>query len=78
MNFVRTIVVVISGFILQNCGASSQEVGVTDIVFKRGEDFIQDPRINAVSIAIYSSGEDYVKHFGELDAGLNNRPTDSA
>ena len=37
---------------------------------------LMDTLINAVSIGIYNDGEEIIKHYGELDKGKNNPPTD--
>ena len=33
-------------------------------------------RFGSVSISVYSKGESYVGHFGELDYNMGNKPTD--
>ena len=35
-----------------------------------------DPTINAISIGVYKEGETYINHYGELDKGKGNKPTD--
>lgn len=34
-----------------------------------------DPKINSISIGVFSDGEKYISHFGELDKGKGNVPT---
>ncbi len=36
---------------------------------------LKDDRFNAVSIAVYSKGISHINHFGELDKGKDNTPT---
>lgn len=38
--------------------------------------FLKDKRINSVSIGIYKDGKTYTRHYGELDRGKGNTPTD--
>ncbi len=38
--------------------------------------FLQDPRMTSVSIGIYKDGKSYIRHYGELDRGQGNPPTD--
>lgn len=35
-----------------------------------------DSTINAISIGVYKSGETHIKHYGEIDKGRDNKPTD--
>lgn len=37
---------------------------------------LSDPKINAVSIGVYKDGKKYIRHYGELDKGKGNTPTD--
>lgn len=37
---------------------------------------LKDSAINSVSISIYKDGKSYTEHFGELDKGKGNTPTD--
>lgn len=45
---------------------------------EQAESLLSDPKINAVSIGIYKNKKDYTAHFGELDKGEGNVPTDEA
>ena len=43
---------------------------------KNAESLLLDPTINAISIGVYKDGEIYINHYGELDKGQGNKPTD--
>lgn len=43
---------------------------------KNAHSLLIDPKINSVSIGIYKDGDVYTGHFGELDRGIGNKPTD--
>lgn len=42
------------------------------------DSLLLDPKINAVSIGIYKDGRKYSAHYGELDKGKGNPPTDKS
>ena len=44
---------------------------------KNANSFISNPLINSVSIGVFKDGKSYTGHFGELDKGKGNTPTDS-
>lgn len=44
---------------------------------KNVDSLLIDPKINAVSIGIYKDGKKYIAHYGEIDKGKNNKPTDN-
>lgn len=50
---------------------------IQEIIDKYGSAFIQHEIIHAVSIGIYLKGKTYTGHFGELNKGKGNEPTDS-
>ena len=37
--------------------------------------FLNDTLMNSLSIGIYHNGEEFIKHYGELDPSQNNKPT---
>lgn len=39
--------------------------------------FLSDSSINALSIGIFKNGKSYIKHYGEIDKGKENNPTDN-
>ncbi len=43
---------------------------------KNADSLLLDPTINAISIGIYKDGKTYINHYGELDKGKGNKPTD--
>lgn len=40
-------------------------------------ELLTDPKINSVSIGVFSDGKKYISHFGELDKGKGNTPTNN-
>ncbi len=44
---------------------------------KHADSLLSDSKISAVSIGIYKDGQEYIGHYGELDDGKNNKPTDN-
>ncbi|WP_271406818.1 serine hydrolase domain-containing protein [Tenacibaculum soleae] len=42
---------------------------------KNVDSLLLDSKINAVSIGVYKDGKKYIAHYGELDKGKNNIPT---
>ncbi len=42
----------------------------------QAEEFLKDSRMTSVSIGIYKDGKEYIRHYGELDRGKGNAPTD--
>lgn len=53
-----------------------QKEKVVQSVKENAHLFLKDKRFNAVSIATYSKGICHIGHFGELDKGKDNTPTD--
>ena len=49
---------------------------IDEAIQQSGEWFIKGKDITSVSIGVYSRGEVFTQHFGELDKGQGNRPTD--
>ncbi len=45
-------------------------------ITKHGQAFVRDKGINSVSIGIFKAGKRYSQHFGELEKGKGNTPTD--
>ncbi|WP_347924736.1 serine hydrolase domain-containing protein [Pontimicrobium sp. SW4] len=43
---------------------------------KNADSLLLDSKINSASIGIYKDGKKYTSHYGELDKGKENRPTD--
>ena len=43
---------------------------------KNADSLLLDPTINAISIGIYKDGKTFMHHYGELDKGQRNKPTD--
>ncbi|MCG8330856.1 MAG: beta-lactamase family protein [Chitinophagales bacterium] len=63
-----------------NSTKNSSEKKVDDIqlaIEKNADSLLQDPKISAISIGIYKDGNTHIGHFGELDKGNKNSPTNS-
>lgn len=43
---------------------------------KNASALLLDSTINAISIGVYKDGKTYISHYGELDKGKGNKPTD--
>lgn len=43
---------------------------------KNANGLLLDDTINAISIGVYKNGKTYINHYGELDKGAKNAPTD--
>ena len=50
---------------------------INEAINKQGKAFIKDKQINSVSIGIYKDGKYYTQHFGELEKGQGNPPTNN-
>lgn len=61
--------------VFQNCYSQRKSTDVSKVVTEQANEFLEDERFNAVSIAIFAKGKSYIGHYGELDKGLNNQPT---
>lgn len=59
----------------QSCNAQTKKQTLSIIVDEEAQLFLEDDRFNSLSIAIFYNGESYVEHFGELDKGKGNKPT---
>ncbi len=46
-----------------------------EAIAKHANNLLKDAMINSLSIGITYNGSDYIEHFGELDKGQNNKPT---
>ena len=73
---------ILLAIVLISCHTTSQEKkqsnskGVSiDLIDKNVDLLLQDSLINSLSIGIYYKGEEIIKHYGELDKGQKNRPT---
>ncbi len=44
-------------------------------VDKMAKSFLEDSLMKSISIGVYYKGEDFTRHYGELDQGKNNTPT---
>lgn len=49
---------------------------IAEAIQDSGEWFMKGKNINSVSIGVYSAGATFTSHFGELEKGQGNRPTD--
>ncbi|MEM6720590.1 MAG: serine hydrolase domain-containing protein [Bacteroidota bacterium] len=78
MKFIhKTLCLVTLVYLLQGCQAQIDPTKIEAAVENRAQLFLQDARISSVSINIYADGKFFSNHFGELDKGKGNTPTDS-
>lgn len=67
--------------VLTNCKNSKQKEAPKSIdkvqvaMDKNADSLLLDSKINAVSIGVYKDGKKHTAHYGELDKGKNNIPT---
>jgi len=75
-------VLLISLLTFSNCKKTGEETKTKDIdpvqssIDRNADSLLLDSKINAVSIGIYKNGKKYTAHYGELDNGKGNEPTD--
>ncbi|MFC5195369.1 serine hydrolase domain-containing protein [Bizionia hallyeonensis] len=50
---------------------------ITQIIDSLATKMVQDSLINATSIAIFFNGKEYIQHYGELEKGKGNTPTNN-
>ena len=43
---------------------------------RNADSLLLDPTTNGISIGVYKDGKSYIRHYGELDKGKGNKPTD--
>lgn len=55
---------------------SEVETAISSAINKYGRQFIKDKNIRSASIGVLKNGQSFTQHFGELDTGKNNPPTD--
>ena len=58
-----------------NCSSQPNSPDLLKIVSEEAHVFLEDDRFNSVSITLFHNGESYIGHYGELDKGLGNSPT---
>ena len=63
----------------QACKAQSnqQNSPMLAAIKRNAQRLLNDPKINAVSVGVYKSGQAYTAHYGELDPGKGNTPTNT-
>lgn len=73
---VQIIILITILFIYQSCQSQIQKDAIAKSVKENALNFLKNNRFNSVSIAVYANGIKYSNHFGELDKGEGNKPTD--
>jgi len=53
------------------------EMNIKKSINENATDLLSNPSIHSVSIGIYSKGKEITEHFGELDKGKGNKPTNN-
>lgn len=75
-------VFILSILVFANCKNSEKKeapksVDKVQIAMNKNVDsLLLDSKINAVSIGVFKEGKKYIAHYGEIDKGKNNKPTD--
>lgn len=74
-------IILISIFVLscKNSSNKSQTIERTLIELsmdRNADSLLLDPTVNAISIGVYKDGNTYIGHYGEIDKGQANKPTD--
>jgi len=71
------------GFLLASCQSITKSSQPDQKPFKYANQvasladaFLTDTLMNALSIGIYYKGDEFIRHYGELDPGQNNIPSD--
>jgi CubicO group peptidase (beta-lactamase class C family) len=75
-----SILIILLSFISCKKTKQNTDIKLTNPVLlaikKNADSLLLDEKINSVSIGIYKDGEKYTAHYGELDSGKKNQPTD--
>ncbi|MEM6686746.1 MAG: serine hydrolase domain-containing protein [Bacteroidota bacterium] len=64
-------------YMLQSCSAQVDTSLIPNAIKKHATTFLDDERISSVSVSVYANGKSHSHHFGELDKGSGNSPTDT-
>lgn len=70
------------GIFVVSCKNSEEKKQISDksaielSMDRNADSLLLDPTINAMSIGVYKDGKTYINHYGELDKGKENKPTD--
>lgn len=75
----RSICVIILGLVISSHHVSAQAQSnndpISEVIEKHGKSFLTHKDITSVSIGVFKAGEIYTQHFGELEKGNGNKPT---
>lgn len=72
----RSLCVIIPGLIILSLHANAQENSpILKAIEKHGKSFLANKDITSVSIGVFKAGAIYTQHFGELEKGKGNAPT---
>lgn len=55
---------------------SKPQAGIPEAIDRNAYTLLEDSLINALSIGVYYKGKSALQHYGELDPGQHNKPTD--
>lgn len=72
---IELIVIGLFFFMFHSCKSQPKSDELSMVIKKEAQKFLKDKRFNAVSIAVYNKGESYIGHYGEIDKGQDNKPT---
>lgn len=78
---IKTLILLVSIFIIscKNKSEDKQSIEPNPIKLsmdKNADSLLLDSTINAISIGVFKDGKTYIHHYGELDKGKGNKPTD--
>lgn len=76
----RSLCVIILGLVILShhayTQAQSNNAPISKAIEKHGKSFLTNKDITSVSIGVFKAGEIYTQHFGEIEKGKGNLPTD--
>jgi CubicO group peptidase (beta-lactamase class C family) len=71
----HSLFILITSFLFYTSSAVAQKEDINKTISKHGKAFLKNKNIRSVSIGIFKDGEKYSQHFGELEKGKGNTPT---
>lgn len=78
MKFLILILISLSIFGCERPPIETRDVSLLSSVDHYANELLKDSRFRSVSIGVYKKGEVFTKHYGELETGKGNKPTDTS
>ena len=73
----KTIIALLSALLLfAHCSKKDIKLPVQESMDLHATSFLETPEINSLSLGVYKNGEVFISHYGELEPGKGNTPTD--